>query len=554
MLYLPTIMSILEVLAVTIPVLLAVAFVTIAERKTMASMQRRLGPNSVGWYGTLQAFKGKQVRHFHTTRLLHNKPESYADNDNSSSIIFTNAIKGLYKDRLAPVKVFSDKILFSCSNILDIKERSDFFKEIDNKGGIYIIQYKHDSLVYYIGRTIMFSNRLRSHIKHKKTDKFHVFANMVGWDNFTIGIVEICNADLQGIRENYYLQKYLPLLNSTFFSKYSEIAILKTLSSILLSKKPLEVQTSISTNIREKVTIWVYKLCTTHVEKTFVKYDSLNKASKGTGPCRDSIQRYLNTNVPIKGFLYYTSPIEHFNAAFNLAKSSFNELKIDGNLSKKVWVYTIKNGEVILVNNQPFSSREQVAKFLNTIHGIVRYYIDSWKSQGLNGYYLFNNPLDSAQFNSLLELSKEKPISSKISVWVYNAKTMELINDTPFPSMQKCADYFKLDYRTISIHLDTMLATFKNEMLVYFFSSEAGFEVKKELLLATKKATNVTTKLWVYKKVDGKYNLIGDNQPFSSKLQACKALNISPKTIAKFIDSHNSYKELFFFSEKISLL
>jgi hypothetical protein len=72
---------------------------------------------------------------------------------------------------------------------------------------------------------------------------------------------------------------------------------------------------------------------------------------------------------------------------------------------------------------------------------------------------------------------------------------MELINDTPFPSMQKCADYFKLDYRTISIHLDTMLATFKNEMLVYFFSSEAGFEVKKELLLATKKATNVTTKL-----------------------------------------------------------
>jgi NADH-ubiquinone oxidoreductase chain 1 len=48
MLYLPTIMSVLEVLAVTIPVLLTVAFITIAERKTIASMQRRLGPNSVG--------------------------------------------------------------------------------------------------------------------------------------------------------------------------------------------------------------------------------------------------------------------------------------------------------------------------------------------------------------------------------------------------------------------------------------------------------------------------------------------------------------------------
>ena len=56
MLYFPTIMSVLEVLAVTVPVLLTVAFVTIAERKTMASMQRRLGPNAVGWYGLLQAF------------------------------------------------------------------------------------------------------------------------------------------------------------------------------------------------------------------------------------------------------------------------------------------------------------------------------------------------------------------------------------------------------------------------------------------------------------------------------------------------------------------
>ena len=56
MLYIPTIVSILEVLLITVPVLLTVAFVTIAERKTMASMQRRLGPNIVGYYGLLQAF------------------------------------------------------------------------------------------------------------------------------------------------------------------------------------------------------------------------------------------------------------------------------------------------------------------------------------------------------------------------------------------------------------------------------------------------------------------------------------------------------------------
>jgi len=56
MLYLPTLISVIEVLIVTVPVLLTVAFITLAERKTMASMQRRLGPTIVGYYGILQAF------------------------------------------------------------------------------------------------------------------------------------------------------------------------------------------------------------------------------------------------------------------------------------------------------------------------------------------------------------------------------------------------------------------------------------------------------------------------------------------------------------------
>lgn len=56
MTYIPQAISILEILILTIPVLFTVAFVTIAERKTMASMQRRLGPNIVGYYGVLQPF------------------------------------------------------------------------------------------------------------------------------------------------------------------------------------------------------------------------------------------------------------------------------------------------------------------------------------------------------------------------------------------------------------------------------------------------------------------------------------------------------------------
>jgi NADH:ubiquinone oxidoreductase subunit H len=46
--------NLLEVLIVLVPILLAVAFMTIIERKTLAAMQRRVGPNKVGYYGVLQ--------------------------------------------------------------------------------------------------------------------------------------------------------------------------------------------------------------------------------------------------------------------------------------------------------------------------------------------------------------------------------------------------------------------------------------------------------------------------------------------------------------------
>lgn len=53
---LSTLFNLLEVLVVLVPILLAVAFMTIIERKVLAAMQRRVGPNTVGYYGVLQPF------------------------------------------------------------------------------------------------------------------------------------------------------------------------------------------------------------------------------------------------------------------------------------------------------------------------------------------------------------------------------------------------------------------------------------------------------------------------------------------------------------------
>ena len=49
------IIIILKILSITIPLLLAVAYFTVAERKIMGAVQRRRGPNVIGFIGLLQA-------------------------------------------------------------------------------------------------------------------------------------------------------------------------------------------------------------------------------------------------------------------------------------------------------------------------------------------------------------------------------------------------------------------------------------------------------------------------------------------------------------------
>ncbi|WP_205215996.1 NADH-quinone oxidoreductase subunit NuoH [Acidibrevibacterium fodinaquatile] len=50
------ILLVLEALAILVPLLIGVAYATYAERKILAAIQLRKGPNVVGWFGLLQAF------------------------------------------------------------------------------------------------------------------------------------------------------------------------------------------------------------------------------------------------------------------------------------------------------------------------------------------------------------------------------------------------------------------------------------------------------------------------------------------------------------------
>ena len=52
----PTVITAAEVIAVVVPLLLAIAYLTYAERKVLAFSQLRKGPNVVGPFGLLQPF------------------------------------------------------------------------------------------------------------------------------------------------------------------------------------------------------------------------------------------------------------------------------------------------------------------------------------------------------------------------------------------------------------------------------------------------------------------------------------------------------------------
>jgi len=49
-----TFIFLLKILSIVIPLLISVAYFTLAERKIMGSIQRRRGPNVIGYLGLLQ--------------------------------------------------------------------------------------------------------------------------------------------------------------------------------------------------------------------------------------------------------------------------------------------------------------------------------------------------------------------------------------------------------------------------------------------------------------------------------------------------------------------
>ena len=222
-------------------------------------------------------------------------------------------------------------------------------------------------------------------------------------------------------------------------------------------------------------------------------------------------------------------------------------------------MYSIEADGTILKTS--YESKGAVAKLLNVQHGIITSHLDKWIKGGIRGNYVFSSVLDSLELEKLRVISLLRKYNNS-RVWAYNASTLELLLDS-FSSMQKAADYFNVDYRSILNHLDTKLGTIKGGKLVLLFSHELSQSEIELLLNNVQKSANETVSVWVYKSVNEKLVLLTNNKPtYSSsffktcfgktsfpktRLEASKELKMSTKTINKYLDTHKEYKGLFFF-------
>jgi len=393
----------------------------------------------------------------------------------SSSKYKDDVAKTLYEDRIAPVKLFDSELIDSLDNLTSIENKKLFFDKYKEKGGIYLIKYKEDENIYYIGRAKDFKNRLSTHLKTKSSDKFHLFANLVGWDKFSFSIIEICDIGVQNERENFYLKEYLPLLNTVFKSNFSEYLIYDTLYNKLKTKQEeIEFNSEYS-----GILIYVYNYTNGQINPNFTKYNSLNALSKELNIVRDTIKRYLNTNVPYKNNLFFTSIITDLTLINDLVCKASEGLELKRTLAKKVWIYN-ENGEIL-----KFESKEAVAKFLNVQFRTITYHLDKWIKGGINGYYLFSKELNKLELEKLTDMFKLRKTNNCV-VWVYEIDNLESPMEN-FNSMQKAAEYFKVDSRSIQRHLDTNKVTLKDGKLVLFYSKELTIEDIKGLSFENKK-------------------------------------------------------------------
>lgn len=251
---------------------------------------------------------------------------------------FVSLARSIYKKADLKIKYKKHIAIDHCHNFAE--EQSKFRKKWRNQCGIYKITCLLDKRFYYYGSSLNLGERLKYHYYTSPKDPYKLgfFLKTAKWENFSVSIIELCDPKDLANRENYYLQKYRPLLNILYSSE--EMLRVKSHSE--------ETKKQISNTLAGK----------THSVETKLK---MSLSHKG------------NNNV------FYNK---------SLPKATLDAAALVN--SDPVWVYYEDSKE--LFNKTPISSKRQTAKAIGISYKSVIKYLDSGKP--FKGYLLYSKPLN----------------------------------------------------------------------------------------------------------------------------------------------------------------
>lgn len=290
-------------------------------------------------------------------------------------------------------------------------------------------------------------------------------------------ILEVCPETKLGERETYYLQKYLPILNSVFSSTITEGVIKQTL---LLKLKDLRVRGKDS----RSSLLYVYEWTEIGINNQPIMYNSSNEASRSLSYPISGILRYKNTSIPYRGKLFFNYPITDFNLVFEQTKKLTPKGLLNRVISTQVWAYDANNLE--LVNNAPFDSLLDTANYFGVNYRTIARHLNTNKAIKRSGIlvYFFKNKLDvqlSKQLLAARKIGDSRNYNTK--VWVYKADSLELINNRPFDSIFSAVSYICIGKSTLYRNLDSSkpVVLRKVKLTVYFLTKEMSSEFKEKL-------------------------------------------------------------------------
>jgi hypothetical protein len=170
-------------------------------------------------------------------------------------------------------------------------------------------------------------------------------------------------------------------------------------------------------------------------------YNSSIEASRSLDFPISGVGRYKNTSIPYRGKLFFNYPITDFNKVLEESLMLTPKGLLNRVISTQVWAYDASTLEQL--KGSPFASKSQAAKALGVPRATLDLVMDKGKAAGSKAIYVYSKSVSVKDIKALIAKVGDLQLGLKVPVYVYDANTLELVNNVPFQSLLDCAPQSK---------------------------------------------------------------------------------------------------------------